>query len=168
MTFTSNWKPSRTARKAKERETKLTRRTKEDQEKAKVRRRDKRCRFPLCGCGRLKLRLEVSHQEHKGMGGNPAGDRSKAEGMIYLCVHRHQDGIISRHKGTMRVRALSLAGMNGRVAFDVDMRVVRRGLEGMAGGAAWKEVARESAPGQLEPLTAEQRAVLEQLAEMEL
>lgn len=165
MTFTSNWKPSRTARKLATRKTRLERRTKEDQEKAKVRRRDRRCRFPLCGCRKLQLRLEVSHQEHKGIGGNPAGDRSTADKMIYLCVHRHQDGAISRHKGTLRIIARTAEGMNGPVIFEVDMNRLEQNA---ASGQKWRRVAWESKPGVLEPLEPWQRALLEQLAEMEL
>lgn len=165
MTFTSNWKPSRTARKKAQLATRVERRTKEDREKAKVRRRDKFCRFPLCGCRKLKLRLEVSHQEHKGIGGNPKGDRSTADLLILLCDHRHQYGAVSRHKGTMRTRALTTAGMNGPVAWDVDLNALRR-RAGHLG--KWMEVARETAVQKLELLTPYQREVLEQLAEMEL
>lgn len=121
MTFTSNWKPSRTARKKAQRETRLKIKKHETDEKAAVRRRDKVCRFPLCGCRKLGLKNEVAHLRHKGMGGNATGDRSMAEGMIYLCEHRHQHGAISLHKGTLRVVPLTDAGTRGPVAFDVDL-----------------------------------------------
>lgn len=144
-------KPSRTARKLAEHKRRLERETHEETEKRAVRRRDKRCRFPLCGCHRLGLRLEVSHDVHKGAGGNPTGDRSDRRSMILLCVHRHQDGLVSRHKGTLRILPLVRGlGFEGPVRF------------------MWNtiELARESAPGVLEPLTEEQRARLLILAGM--
>lgn len=154
-------KPSRTARKKAERETKLARRAHEDKEKAKVRKRDRyACRFPLCGCRQLGLRLEVSHDEHKGMGGNPSGDRSTADKMILFCTHRHQHGNISRHHGTLRLVYLTKDGTNGPVAFE---------LHGDAFGRSgtWFEVARETRPGHLAPLEAWQQSILEHLADME-
>lgn len=80
--------------------------------KADVRKRDKRCRFPLCGCAKLKILPHVSHQKHAGMGGNPAGDRSAPELMIYICACRHRENRISIDKGTLRWSELE----NGRGA----------------------------------------------------
>jgi hypothetical protein len=101
----------------------------ERDQKADVRRRDRGCRFPLCGCRRLGLSLEarqeVSHDKHKGIGGNPAGDRSVAALMVQLCLHRHQDSRISRHKGTMRARALTRHGYNGPVIWEADRATIR-------------------------------------------
>jgi hypothetical protein len=163
-------KPSRTARKKEAHAVRAKRRLDEDREKAKVRRRDRSCRFPLCGCAKLKLPLEVSHNVHKGIGGDPTGERSKADQMIYLCAHRHQHGEISRHKGTVRVRALTDAGMNGPVAWDIDLREMRLERPGSyePGPAMWFEVALERGVQQFEPLTKDQLTFLKQLAEMEL
>jgi len=161
-----NWKPSRTARQIKKRDATIKLKTGEDREKRKARARDlHRCRFPLCGCRRLVLPLEVSHDQHKGMGGDPTGDRSLANVMTLFCRHRHQFGAVSRHKGTMRTRYLTSAKANGPLAFDVDLSV---GEFPRAPGTVWFEVARESKPQVLEPLTFRQRQVLNYLAEMEL
>jgi hypothetical protein len=128
----------------------------ENTAKAKVRKRDRfQCRFPMCGCRKLKLRLEVSHDQHKGMGGNPKGDRSVTKLMVLLCVHRHQHGQISRHAGTLEAQPLTQFGYDGPVAWKVKR------------GSIWFEVARESAPGVLLPLAPRQLWVLEDLAEME-
>lgn len=163
--MTPNWKPSRTDRKIKEAKQRRELQRDETDAKLEVRRRDGSCRFPLCGCRRLKLQLaargEVSHQRHKGMGGNPSGDRSTAAGLILLCNHRHQDGAVSRHKGTLRIKPLTRAGMNGPVAFWVDLAAVYGFRK-----AQWKEVARETAPRQLEPLERWQLDALQMLAEM--
>jgi hypothetical protein len=155
----ANWKPSRTARKLAERKADVALEAHEDVEKAAVRRRDRLCRFPLCGCRKLGLRREVSHDAHKGMGGNPAGDRSDRRTMVLLCVHRHQHGAVSRHKGTLRAAYLTAKGYEGPVAWWVDLSEVGQ-------PPAWLEVARESAPGQLEPLTETQATILETLAKM--
>lgn len=173
-------KPSRTARKLEQRKSKRDRRTAEDDNKRAVRARDlHRCRFPLCGCKKLGLRLEVSHDTHKGMGGNPKGDRSTPSGMILFCLHRHQDGRISRHRGTLRTVPLSAAGNNGPLAFEVDAAIVASILPAgvkdlivpinaaIRGNDYWLEVARERKIQVLEPLEPWQERILGMLAEME-
>jgi hypothetical protein len=159
--MTPNWKPSRTARKLATLKARKDLKGQEDREKAKVRRRDRGCRFPLCGCRKAGLRGEVSHDEHKGMGGNPPGDRSSTRTMVHLCFHRHQDGAISRHKGTLKSVYLTPQGYDGPVAWLVDLGEV-------AGPPEWVEVAREVRPGQLEPLTPRQEQLLAQLATLEI
>lgn len=155
-----NWKPSATLRKIKERKENLELKSSENDNKKEARKRDGyRCRFPLCGCRLLRLRLEVSHQEHKGAGGNPTGTRSTVDKLITFCVHRHQHGAVSVHHGTLRARPLTAKGTNGPVAFDI------QGGFGLP-GQGWKELARETAVQQLGPLTDQQRRALERLAEM--
>lgn len=165
--FKSNWKPTRTARKKDEHETKAGRRLKENKAKTAVRFRDKRCRFPLCGCSKIRVRCEVSHDKHKGMGGNPAGDRSITELMVYLCFTRHQDSRISRHAGTVRAEYLTEKGFDGPVAWHADKDALEAaGVVGVPQGVnLWIEIAREKAINELEPLTDVQRHILEQLAE---
>lgn len=128
---------------------------KEDAEKQKVRRRDRYCRFPLCGCGTMKLRTDVSHSQHKGMGGNPAGDRSKAELMVLVCGARHKDNVTSIDRGNLRWRALTARGSNGPIAWDV------RSVNG-----DWFELARETAPHVYGPFSTKQQATLLRLSEM--
>lgn len=152
--------------------TRLDRVNAENLNKGKVRRRDRGCRFPLCGCRRFKVPLctepEVSHNRHKGMGGNPAGDRSLPEEMLQLCKHRHQDGRISRHAGTMRARPLRARdGFNGPAEFQIDTSALD-GTRGRTGSQHWRTVATELRPGVLGPLTDWQRETLELLAEMDL
>lgn len=103
----------------------------EDRAKADVRRRDKGCRFPLCGCGRLRLAREVSHSEHKGSGGNPAGNRSVAELMVYLCRERHRTNPFSIDKGTIAWEPLrKREGANGLIRWLVDVALLRYYVEG--------------------------------------
>lgn len=166
-------KPSATKRKIKKQKVRLGLKKKEDSNKGIVRRRDRSCRFPLCGCRRLGLKLdarkEVSHQKHKGMGGDPTGERSLPALMIWLCKHRHQDGAVSIHKGTLKARPLTKDGMNGPIAWDVDSETLFPGMyHGVNKELRWFEVAREVKVQQLEPLSAKQQIILERLGEMEL
>lgn len=164
------WKTSRTATKKAKLKDRLKTKTEEKKNKGNVRKRDRVCRFPLCGCRKLGLNIqarpEVSHDRHKGIGGNRAGDRSTTALMVLLCLHRHQDGIVSRHKGTLRAVYLTSAGYDGPVAWEIDVEAINR--HGAGREPHWREVARERTPGVLEPLTDWQRSTLELLAEMDL
>ena len=160
-----HWKPARTARKIAQKQTRLDRQSHERREKALVRTRDRVCRFPLCGCRRLGLASEVSHQVHKSQGGNPAGDRSLMSGLLLLCRHRHRDGAVSRHAGTLRAVALTADGMNGPIAWSVDLTALYPELAMTTNW--WFEIAREErGPQQWLPFNDSQRRVLEDLAEM--
>lgn len=167
--MTSNPKPSRTARQLQTRKRRRDRKNAEGENKKQARKRDlHRCRFPLCGCRRLGLPLEVSHDRHKGMGGDPTGERSSRELLILMCAHRHQHGAVSFHKGTLRTRYLSPAKNDGPIAFEVDLDVVSPGSRIGDREARWCEVARERAVQELEWLTPKQQVILERLAEMQL
>lgn len=144
---------------------------KEDAEKQKVRRRDKYCRFPLCGCGKMKLRTDVSHSQHKGMGGNPAGDRSKADLMLLVCGARHKDNIASIDKGNLRWRPLTARGSNGPVAWDLHVQMIERSSTGFLAtdvGIEWIELAVETAPHQYKTLKATQAVLLKWLSGMDV
>lgn len=82
-----------------------------------ARTRDKVCRFPLCPCKKLRLRLEVAHQVHRGMGGNPAGDRTTTAGLVLLCFERHQ-GRTSLHSGDVRWVPLGDRGADGLIRWE--------------------------------------------------
>jgi hypothetical protein len=159
----------------------------ERRSKQKVRARDKHCRVPLCGCRKLwryamgdallKFFATVSHDKHKGIGGNPAGDRSVPELMIYLCKWRHQDAPISIHAGNLENVHLTPEGNNG----PIEWRIKREALEllfvtwpievslvmSATVDVEWLTLARETKPQLLEPLEPWQRIILERLGEME-
>jgi hypothetical protein len=108
----------------------------ERQEKDLVRERDVACRFPLCGCRQLarrarslsdiwKVEPTVSHYEHKGIGGDPTGARSRRDRMVLLCRWRHQDGCVSRDTGTVRYEPLTPARCDGPLSWQVKRDVVQ-------------------------------------------
>ena len=137
----------------------------ERREKARVRRRDRVCRFPMCSCANHGFVLEASHDVHKGMGSKDGVSLSSMMGLI--CNWRHRLGKVSRDRGTLRVVHLTPAGWDGPVAWEVDGATVARSTNiGLPSG--WFPLAREARPGHLEPLTELQRAVLWTLSEMRL
>ena len=102
------------------------------------------------------------------MGGNPTGDRSTADAMVLLCRHRHQDGAIAIHKGTLRSRPLTAEGTNGPLAWEVDKTVLWSGASFVTRDSRWLEVARESAVQQVGFLSDLQKLALKTLAKMDL
>lgn len=126
----------------------------ENANKQEVRDRDRVCRFPLCPCSRFGLFLEVSHSQHKGMGGDPTGERSAPELMILICNWRHKESHISIDKKSIRWVPLTAAGSNG----PVEWQAKADGVE------EWTVLARESEPGRLLPLDPWQRALLEAMS----
>lgn len=150
----------------------------ERREKQKVRDRDRVCRFPRCGCSKsrdpLKRVLTVSHDFHKGMGGDPTGGVSIAPLMVALCKWRHQDAPVSRHAKTLRSVYLTPDQNDGPLAWEVDLGAVYPGQYRLG---TWFEVGREDyvegGSGELRlfgpwggNLTDEQERVLNELAEM--
>ncbi len=160
-------KPSATKRAIEKHNARAAKVSQEKHDKGVVRRRDRHCRFPLCGCRQARLPTEVAHLYHKGMGSR--GGVSIPSLMILLCRHRHQHGRISLHAGTLMVRPLTPDQCDDAVAWLVDLTVAFPEVTGrtLLHQGRWFEVAREVRPGELEPLTGFQQLVLDQLAKME-
>ncbi len=145
----------------------------ERREKQVVRDRDGFCRFPRCGCQKssdaMKRVLTVSHDFHKGMGGDPTGGVSIAPLMLLLCKWRHQDGPVSRDKKTVRTTYLTPDQNDGPIAWMVDLGAL---YPVNFPKGTWRELAREAFVEDLsrerdyEQLTEEQEQWLEDLAEM--
>lgn len=145
--------------KVERRNTKLALATAERRNKEKVRSRDKGCRFPLCGCKKFRRQTHVSHATHKGMGGDPTGERSLQSGMVLLCPFRHTENRYSIDRGTLKWEALTDDGAKGPIAWF------------MATGFSdkpWLCLAHETAVQQLDKLTPRQRKELKRLAEMDI
>lgn len=150
-----------------------------DAKKDIVRRRDKWCRVPLCGCRKFRLQLHVSHSTHQGMGGDPKGLRSDPETMILVCAARHREHAISIDKGTLKPEPLTAAGTDGPIRWLIPVEWL---VQEPAGKKRWRdvvfpalkaahleddfEVARETAIGQWEPFTPAQRMILEHMETM--
>lgn len=149
----------------------------EDAKKAEVRLRDRYCRFPLCGCKRFQLALrEVSHSKHKGMGGNPAEDRSDPDSMVLLCDARHKANKFSVDRKTLRWKPLTKDGSDGPIAWEIDARELRSIQRTPAliflaiaqlPPTRWFELARETQPHLYEPTSSEQSAILAWLRGMD-
>jgi len=45
------------------------------------------CRFPMCR--HKSLRIETAHFHHRGIGGDPSGDRTQLPILVTLCVAHH-------------------------------------------------------------------------------
>lgn len=167
MTFPVRWtKPNFKTPIAKKVVSGLRRKARVSKEQAQmqaVRKEDRFCRFPLCGCKAFKLRQDVCHTVHRGVGGNPAGDRSDTAFLILLCSARHRENIVSLDRKTMRIRPLTRLGLRGPCAFDVDAQALLPRAR-----VRWVEVGREKARHYFEPFTPEQRVILEKLKGMEL
>jgi hypothetical protein len=136
----------------------------EERHKREVRLRDRYCRFPLCECRKFGLALHVSHSRHKGAGGNPKGDRSLPELMVLIDAARHRENRMSIDRGNVKWEPLTKAGSNGPIYWLVNVPA----MKDPHAPAKWVEVAREIAPHVYQPFTPKQRAILEELAGMEI
>lgn len=160
------------AAKAERRARRAKAKASEKENKDTVRERDRRCRFPFCGCKRFGLAKHVAHLQHKGMGGNPAMNRSGDAGMILVCSARHRENKFSMDQGTIEPRALSTDGMNGPVSWhvrvaDLPEKYRPAGWDETVSDP-WFEVARERGIGTYETVTSEQRAILAYLSSMDV
>lgn len=143
--------------------------------------RDGYCRFPLCGCVR-KGRLwagrdqiaEVSHAKHRGMGGNPEGDRTVPALLLLVCNWRHKLSKLSIDQKTIRWVPLTPDGANGPIRWLVPLREMVSKVFDYDGPVeydagdrfSWVELARETAPHEYEPFTDAQKMLLSYLSEM--
>lgn len=174
MSWPPRWAPgphfkgSSTSPRVEKRQEKAETKAAEEKNKRKVRTRDKGCRFPLCGCRKLKIQPHVSHSQHKGMGGNPAGDRSAPELLIHLCACRHRENRISIDKGTLRWRELEKGkGSEGPIAWDIRTSEIPAKFRGVWRKLEWFEVWRETERGRGVPTTARAFDILKWLGTME-
>lgn len=138
-------------------------RDKEDRNKSAARKRDGwMCRFPRCSCHKARLHPEVAHVESKKMGGDH-GERSTTANLICLCRGRHRESRISLHAGTLRCELLTVKGANAKVRWWVNVAVLD---DPFARAPTWVVVATETRPSYIEPLTPEQGALIERIAEL--
>ena len=81
-----------------------------------------RCRVPECEHRTAKLPIDVAHERHRGMGGNPKGDRTILEGLIALCRSHHGD----YDAGRLEIAPVSgkNLGFSGFCEFKAEGRVI--------------------------------------------
>lgn len=147
---------------------KRTTRDTEDRNKTAARRRDGwMCRFPRCGCHAKRLHPEACHVDgEKGMGGDH-GTKSHVSQLLCLCGNRHRESRISLHFKTLRIEFLTEKKANGPVRWWLDVTALTKpASQRVSGDERWAVLATESAPRILEPLSHEQGAWLEQIAEL--
>lgn len=166
-------KPERVIDKVRRHIQRRARTSAEDAIMRRVRREDRYCRFPLCGCGRLKLPLEVAHLEHRGMGGNPSLARTTPENLILLCRPRHRAHKFALDKKTIRCVSLTEAGARGPVRWLMDATILSDDYtedlvfpSNKRGESLWAVLAEETAPHSFLPFTSAQREILTLLAGM--
>lgn len=75
------------------RERSAARKAQERREMQKARVRDGGCRYPGCACRRHHLRVDVCHEEHRGMGGDKSvgSQRTRPDKLLSLCLTRHDE-----------------------------------------------------------------------------
>ena len=56
---------------------------------AALHRDQRRCRFQPCVYEPKKLPIDPCHQQHRGMGGDPSGERTTRESIVSLCRVHH-------------------------------------------------------------------------------
>lgn len=143
--------------------------------------RDAYCRFPVCGCvlsqslpHRLigELIAEVSHQVHRGMGGDPRGERTTPPLLLLLCNWRHKLSKFSIDRHGIRWEALTEQGADGPIRWLIDaekasaLSLEREGVGLFRTLSPWIVLAEETAPHAFKPFTEAQSAILAWLAEM--
>lgn len=108
-----------------------TRRTSERKVMDKARRRDSGCRWPRCDCKARKLLVEVCHERHRGMGGNPKLDRTTTDKLISFCIVRHDDWDQGRIAVVPQDRVIGFDGpadfyvnVNGRLELYASEKVI--------------------------------------------
>lgn len=79
---------------------------------ARLRDGDK-CRWPSCEFAPKKPRREVAHLTHRGIGGNPALDRTQRDKLITLCFIHH--GLFDAAE--LDIEPMTSRGTDGAVCF---------------------------------------------------
>lgn len=72
------------------------------------------CRVPGCEFMSKKPRIECAHLDHRGMGGNPAGDRTQVDKLIALCFIHHAQ---FDKQMTLDIQPITKAGTSGPCAW---------------------------------------------------
>lgn len=74
-----------------------------------------KCRVPRCEYAKRELPVDPCHFTHRGMGGNPDGDRTTREQVISLCRIHHS----MFDRGDLDISPMTDAGADGPCAYSV-------------------------------------------------
>jgi hypothetical protein len=108
-------KPLRGAYDAERKRKKREHKGRESDVMSGVRREDgNRCRVPRCG--HRDLTVDVMHRQHRGMGGNPAEDRTVPEGLMCGCRIHHS----AYDRGRLEIHELTDLGWRGACEYYMD------------------------------------------------
>lgn len=80
---------------------------------AALKRDGKRCRVPRCEFAPLNFVIDPCHERHRGMGGNPKGDRTTRATVISLCRRHHR----LYDQGGIEIEPLTHKGFDGPCDF---------------------------------------------------
>lgn len=98
MSFVPNWqlgrppltKPGKGEKLVEHRDKTAKEKAHEQKEmQAALKRDERKCRVPRCEHAGKKLPIDPCHQQHRGIGGNPSGDRTTRATIISLCRVHH-------------------------------------------------------------------------------
>lgn len=92
---------------------------------AALRRDHNKCRFPRCEFAKFNLPVDPAHfMRHRGMGGNPQGDRTESTGQIVALCRRHHDMLD-------RYLEIEIEPVSFSLLADGPLRYYRRGESGL-------------------------------------
>lgn len=80
---------------------------------AALKRDGKKCRVPRCEFAKLNLIIDPCHERHRGMGGNPNGNRTTRQTVIALCRRHHR----LYDNGDIAIEPLTHKGFDGPCDF---------------------------------------------------
>ena len=107
-------KPLKGTAKQAHHQTRLDRTAHEQREmQAALKRDGKKCRVPRCEFAKFDFKIDPCHQNHRGMGGNPSGDRTTRATIISLC-RRHHD---LYDRGVIDIEPLTAKQFDGPCSF---------------------------------------------------
>lgn len=84
---------------------------------AALKRDGRKCRRPRCEFAPLKLTVDPCHMVHRGMGGNPKGDRTTRATVIALCRRHHGMYDKTDHARELRIEPLTPLDFDGVCEF---------------------------------------------------
>ncbi len=110
-----NWKPIKGTALIERRSRRAARVSAEQREMRAAKKRDRgKCRWPSCQYAKQGIPIDAAHIiRHRGMGGNPSGERTSRNCVAALCRFHH--GMLD--SAVIDIQPLTDAGTDGPMAF---------------------------------------------------